>query len=67
MTAFKAAREAADLTVRQAAALCRVGEVTIRRWEMRPGQKTARNAPPLAIAVLEWFKDGSAPTIPSNE
>lgn len=64
-TEFQKARDLAGLTVRQAAALCRVDDVTVRRWEMNPNTtKTARKAPPLAIAVLRWYAQGVAPSLP---
>lgn len=67
MTEFQKARELAGLTVREAAALCRVDDVTVRRWEMNPKTtKTSRNAPPLAIAVLAWYAQGVPPSLPST-
>ena len=63
--AFKQARCDAGLSVGDAARLLSVDPVSIRRFEMDPEKKSARDAPPLLLRVLDWYTRQVPPQLPS--
>lgn len=63
MTPFKKARLTAGLSVKDTAKLLAIDPVSVRRFEMDPAKKTARQAPELAIKVLDWYARQIPPTL----
>jgi len=63
MNQFKTLRIKAGLSVNQAARLLSVDSVSVRRWEMETDKGSSRNAPPLALKVLYWYREKIPPDL----
>lgn len=58
---FKDARNRLGLTQAQLGAILDTDPSTIRRWEMPPGNSTARPPNPVAAQVMRWMLAGFRP------
>lgn len=63
MTPFEQARKNAGLSVKQCAKLLSVHHTTVRRWELNRAASTAKDAPPLALRVIDWYTRKVPPEI----